>query len=239
MDTLKSCNYRECYKKQFAQGISFIEKGEVNFPKLSDECEVFMTLGNSCRSEIAFIGKDFPCDEDKNAICTYTSEACLNGYIVTLRSLFGSTYSALNGAFIAGGRVRVIADMGLSLALKKYRYLVSSVLINDGQILSPFEPDIASSRETARLCDSLIESIPLIVFFSFTKREYILACNALDRGNDIVIHRNALKYKYARRLVVEGAIVTDSFSDLLIRCGKTPNGYLYFDKDKNPIFLKI
>ena len=73
----------------------------------------------------------------------------------------------------------------------------------------------------------------------FTKREYILACNALDRGNDIVIHRNALKYKYARRLVVEGAIVTDSFSDLLIRCGKTPNGYLYFDKDKNPLFLKI
>ena len=66
-----------------------------------------------------------------------------------------------------------------------------------------------------------------------------MACNALDRGSDIVIHRNALKYKYARRLVVEGAIVTDSFSDLLIRCGKTPNGYLYFDKDKNPLFLKI
>ena len=42
MDTLKSCNYRECYKKQLAQGISFIEKGEVNFPKLSDECEVFV-----------------------------------------------------------------------------------------------------------------------------------------------------------------------------------------------------
>ena len=239
MDTLKACNYKECYKNEIYNGIRFIEKGDNDFPDIFEENDVFMSLGSSINSNIAFVGKAFPSLEDKQAISTYTSEACLNGYTITLRSFFGSDYFAIKGACIAEGRVRVILDMGLSVALKKYRYLISSILINDGQILSPFEPNESSSYQTQRFCDCLIEHIPLIVFFSFSKREYELAVRALDRGGDVVIHRNALKYKEARRLVAEGASVTDTFTDLLAKCGKAPKGYLYWDKDKNPLFFKV
>lgn len=239
MNTLKACNYQECYKRQIFQGIKFIEKGDVDFPTYFEENEVFMSLGNNQESNIAFIGKSFPNDEDRAIISTYSSEACLNGYTITLRSFFGSDYFAIKGANQAGGRVRVLLDMGLSVAIKKYRYILSSILINDGQILSPFEPYELKSNLTMKLCDSLISHIPLLVFFSFTKREYELAVKALDLGGDIVIHRNALKYKEARRLVAEGAPVTDSFTDLLEKCGKTPKGYLYWDKDNNPLFFKV
>lgn len=239
MNTLKACNYQECYKKQILQGIRFIEKGDEGFPTIFEENEVFMSLGNDRESNIAFVGKTFPSDEEKEIISIYSTEACLNEYAITLRSFFGSDYFAIKGANQADGRVRVLLDMGLSIAIKKYRYILSSILINDGQILSPFEPDELQSNLTMKFCDSLISHIPLIVFFSFSKREYDLAVKALDLGGDIVIHRNALKYREARRLVAEGAPVTDSFTDLLEKCGKTPKGYLYWDKDKNPLFFKV
>ena len=61
----------------------------------------------------------------------------------------------------------------------------------------------------------------------------------IDKGNDIVLHRNSLKDKRARRLVAEGAFVTDSFQDLLRMCTLEPKGYLYKDKEQNLLFFKV
>lgn len=240
MRILKQCNYQEVYKRELKQGISIIEKGEKTFPDFnSEESEVFMSIGETVNSSIAFIGSAYPNEYEKELIKLYSAEALLNGYPVTIRSLFGSENSVLSGALISNGSIRVILDMGLGVALKKYKQILSLIVLNSGQILSPFESNEEYSYETKRYCDTLISNLPLLVFFSLSKREYELALLALDKGNDIVLHRNSLKDKRARRLVAEGALVTDSFQDLLRMCSLEPKGYLYKDKEQNLLFFKV
>ena len=172
-------------------------------------------------------------------ISDFASEASLNGFSITIRSVFGSERAVVEGLFRTGGCARVILTSGLDVFLRSYGDLLSRILISGGEVLSPFEPGVKASYESKTFTDSLVAHAGDTIAFRMSKREKACAVETLDRGGEVYLHRSALISSYGRRLAMEGARVIDSFTEYMAYKGLDPRGYLFRDEKGSLSFLKL
>ena len=234
------CNYRLCYNDQWKRGYRFLEKGDRAFP-FAGECPapVFMGVGESVRSHIVLAGGPFPEKEMMRTISDFASEASLNGFALTVRSVFGSERAVIEGVLRTDGRVRVVLTSGLDVFMRSYGNLLSRILISGGEVLSPFEPGVRPTPESKAFTDSLVAFTGDMIAFGMSKRERNCAVETLDRGGDVFLHRSALSSVYGRRLAAEGAPVIDSFTAYMTQKDIAPEGYLFRDAEGRLSFLKL
>lgn len=234
------CNYKLCYSDQWKRNYRFLERGDRGYP-FSEECPagVFMGVGDDVRSTVAVIGAPFPDRAMMRTVSDFASDACLNGFALTIRSVNGTERSVLEGVLRTGGSARVILTAGLDVFMRSYGDLLSRILISGGEVLSPFEPDVSPSLETKSFTDSLVALTGDTIAFTMSRREKNCAIETLDRGGEVYLHRSALLSSYGRRLAMEGARVIDSFTHYMEYKGIAPRGYLFRDASDGLSFLKL
>ena len=228
-------NYPISEKKCWNNGISFIEKGEADFPfSFEDSPDVLSSIGRPFETSLGIIASNKGSAKRLYDAYRLGLECALNKTpYMTSYFAKGSGRALLDGSIEGEGRVMVLLPGGMKCYLGSRR-LFSHIVLNDGALVSVFEPDEGVKRENNFYNHYLMENCTFTVFVSLGFWEYNHALNLLDKGRALFLLRSSLEDRYARQLAFEGAPVIDSISEII----SSPSGYLYEDEKGDYVYDK-